>query len=338
MGKQHIIELNGKRYDAITGKVLVNDTIIKSSTQKSNIKPAAPNAQAHTPRLMDGFSFPSHKPEKSKTLMRHVVHKPVPKKIQEAKSSAPDVPKVHAYKQASDAKLARAQIVPKSSLVQRFGKNTPVSEFSQSTSSQPATIARVQKIATAAAVKSSPVERGMANATSHEQAKLKRPRTQSRLARKLRISPRMLSGASLALAGLLIGGFFAYQNVPNLNMRLATARSGVKGSLPAYQPAGFGISGTISYKPGQIIIGYKSNSDDRNFNITQSTSSWDSESLLNQYVALNRRDYQTVQDRGKTVYIYDGSNATWVDGGIWYKVEGNSQLNSEQLQSIANSL
>jgi hypothetical protein len=120
-------------------------------------------------------------------------------------------------------------------------------------------------------------------------------------------------------------------------MRVASARSGVHGSLPGYQPAGFGLNGAISYKPGQITVSYKSTSDNRSFQITQSVSSWNSDTLRDSYVATNHPSYQMVNPKGKTVYLYD-SNATWVDGGIWYRVEGDSQLNSDQLQNIANSL
>lgn len=121
-------------------------------------------------------------------------------------------------------------------------------------------------------------------------------------------------------------------------MKLAASRSGVNGSLPSYQPAGFSLNGAVAYRPGQITINYKSNSDDRGFKVNQSASQWDSKTLLDDFVAINRNDYQTIQDKGKTVYIYDNNNATWVDSGIWYRIEGDSSLSSEQLLRIASSL
>lgn len=121
-------------------------------------------------------------------------------------------------------------------------------------------------------------------------------------------------------------------------MRLAASRAGVPGTLPNYQPSGFGMSGPIQYKAGQITIHYKSRSDSRAFHINQRSSEWDSATLLDQFVATNRRSYQTYQDNGKTIYIYDNDNATWVDGGIWYQIEGNSSLNSDQLLRLAASM
>jgi len=108
--------------------------------------------------------------------------------------------------------------------------------------------------------------------------------------------------------------------------------------MPSYKPGGFALSGPITYSTGKISVSYQSNSDNRSYRVTQSNSAWNSETLLDNFVAVNRRAYQTFQDRGKTIYIYDGSNATWVDRGVWYQIEGASSLSSDQLLRIANSL
>ena len=60
--------------------------------------------------------------------------------------------------------------------------------------------------------------------------------------------------------------------------------------------------------------------------------------LLDNYVSVSNRDYQTKEEKGRTVYIYDDSNATWVDGGIWYQIEGDSSLSSDQLLNIVASM
>lgn len=328
MGKEHIIELNGQRYDARTGAIVATTPIPASKTHHS--KPVA--------RTMDGFSrapkqsLPHHQPEKSKTLMRAVVAKPKPAQPHHQTHSP-----IKTTAATLHSQHRHAASVQKSPLVSRFGhdiaSNPKASPVPDASHIQDTGRAVVHQPASA-----DPISHALANATGHEQPKLKKARLNTRVARKLKVSPRVLSSASFGLAFLLITGFFAYQNIPGLTMRLAAARSGVQGRLPGYQPAGFSLNGSIAYKPGQITINYKSNSDDRNFKVSQSSSSWDSQSLLDNYVAVNRRDYQTVQDKGKTVYIYDGSNATWVDGGIWYRVEGESSLNSDQLLHIAASL
>lgn len=231
--------------------------------------------------------------------------------------------------------------VHKSTLIRRFSDMTsPQSAKTVVAAPKAPQTTRLQAVATATATTTTnPLVAGLANADSHNQPRAKRSRAHVRLARRLKVSPRLLSAGSLVLAGFIVVGFFAYQNLPNLSMRIAAARAGVQGTLPGYQPAGFGLKGGISYKPGQIEIGYRSNSDDRNFKITQTTSAWNSETLLQNYAPLkDTTAYQTVPNKGKTVYIYGGSSATWVDGGIWYRIEGDSKLNSDQLLNVANSL
>jgi hypothetical protein len=176
------------------------------------------------------------------------------------------------------------------------------------------------------------------NATSHQQTSPKRSSKRQKIARALRVSPRTLSFGSFILAGVLLSGFFIYQNIPNMAMRVASARSGVSASMPGYKPAGFALNGPIQYSAGKISINYKSTTDERSYAVKQSSSEWNDEALLDNFVAAERRPYQTYQDDGKTIYIYNDNNATWVDDGVWYQVEGESSLNSDQLLRIANSL
>ncbi len=58
---------------------------------------------------------------------------------------------------------------------------------------------------------------------------------------------------------------------------------------------------------------------------------------LTNHVLTNKQPFQTFQDAGKTIYIYEDSKATWVNGGVWYQINGNASLTSDQLLRIANS-
>lgn len=140
-----------------------------------------------------------------------------------------------------------------------------------------------------------------------------------------------------SLAGFLLLGFFAYQNTPAIEMRVAAARSGVSAGLPAYKPSGYSAR-DVKSEDGAVSVSFKSRTDNKSFTLTQKASSWNSASLLANTVAQTNQPYQTYQDEGKTVYIYNNSNATWVDGGVWYQVEGDASLTSDQLLRIANSL
>ncbi len=336
--KRHIIELNGKRYDAITGKMISPTPVAAAKAKTPQAKSASVDGFAKTASQI-GNPTPSHRVEKAKTLMRATVSKPAPTPTTAPKTET----RAHASSVAlSTHKLTHARTVPKSALVRRFSDMMPTAKLSlQQTTKKPQAISRVHATATATAttVANNSLASGLSSANSHEQPGPRRAKLHARVANRLRISPKILSGGSLVLAGLLIGGFFAYQNIPNLAMRLASARAGVHGTLPGYQPAGFSLHGGISYKPGQITIGYKANGDRRNFTITQTPSAWNSETLVENYTALKEGSpYQTIPTKGKTIYIFNGSNATWVDGGIWYRVEGDSELNSDQLLNIANSM
>jgi hypothetical protein len=121
-------------------------------------------------------------------------------------------------------------------------------------------------------------------------------------------------------------------------MRVASTRAGFAAEMPGYKPAGFSFKGPIAYQAGRVSVTFKSNTDDRQFTLTQSSSNWNSDALLANYVASEKKQYQTYLDKGRTLYIYDNSNASWVDNGIWYQIEGDSSLTTDQLIRIASSL
>lgn len=338
MGTQHIIELNGKRYDAVTGEMVAAPPA--HSQQKT--KPAPVHQ-----RNVDGFARPvrplaAHKAERSKTLARKTVTQPkaAPK---QAAAAAKHVDVAHPrHPSVVPKKVVKAAHVQKSPMVKRFNEvvSTKAPAFASQGSQHLAAItAPIRAISDPASVATNhnPLAAGLFNARSHEEPEVRREHHYKRIARRLHVSPHVVSTGALMVAVLLLGGFFALQNMAGLNMRVASARSGVKGSLPTYQPAGFTLNSKISYKPGEIALKYRSNSDSRNFQLIQTTSNWNSTSLLENFVAVNHPNYQTVMPKGKTVFLYD-NNATWVDSGIWYRVEGDSKLNSDQLQNIANSL
>lgn len=342
MPKQHTIELNGNRYDAVTGELLVNNPLSSTAGKQAR--------RSTKTRSVDGFT--RHKPstahpnnpvqtvktQKSKTLMRKTVPRPIQPKPATSKAKVSSGPiHIKSFVSISQDKLAHAKVVKKSSLIRKFSEIT-LSRSRPEANTQPTKLRRLQAVATATAVLANPLEDGLNNATSHNEAKTPRQKRHVRVANRLRISPRVLSGGSILLSGLLITGFFAYQNIPNFQMRLYSSRAGVRASMPSYKPAGFDLKGGITYKAGQVTVGYKSNSDDRNYKITQTASSWNSEALLDNFLVANKRLYSAIPDKGKVIYLYEGSNATWVDGGVWYRIEGNSQLSSDQLLNLANSL
>lgn len=340
------IELNGKRYDARTGKILSAHEKVAGGHSEF-VKPIAKNPGVS----LDGFAKRKVAPavhkkaEKSRTLMRGAVKKPVPPK---AKAAATVTRQRHTTHLDIDPKrVSRAKSVKKSSLISKFGAPsravkpvTSVLPVRPEPSAPPLPLSEHRKsnIADKRSANQRILQKAIDSSTSHNQPKAKKTTRRQHLSRKLRVSNRTVNLAAASLAAVLLVGFIAYQNVPNLSMRVAAARAGVEGTLPGYQPAGFGLAGPIKYQQGEITLRYASRSDERKFQINQQASQWNSETLLENYVATGNKAYQTFQDKGKTIYIYDENNATWVDGGVWYKIEGNSALNNDQLLRMAASL
>ncbi len=359
MGTKHqnIIEINGNKYDAVSGKLL-NSSPKSSSTPKN--------------KIVDGFSKPSSKKsyvsqrktpvssakkpvQKSKTLMRSAVKKPTASTKHSKTTQVASIrkPSLNTPKQRQQ----NAKKTKQSELVSHYGENLarssvskqvkPLSVKQQSTSahgthhkakqknsSQAKNLAHKGGISAASVM----IDKALADANSHENKTHKKEKKHHRVAKKLGISAKAMAISSAVLAGVLLGGFYAIQNVPNLSMRVAATRAGFNASMPGYSPSGFSFSGPINYSPGQVTVTFKSNTDDRNFSLKQTASNWNSDALLSNFVATDNQKYQTYQDRGRTLYIYDGSNATWVDNGIWYQIEGSSQLTTDQLVRIAASL
>lgn len=354
---KNVIELNGQKYDALTGKI-VNAS---AGSQK-------PTKKVHQgPKHLDGFTRrpgatatvthkAHHQPAKSTTLMRAAVKKPVaPAKIHAKTAATTPVASKHPKSSAKvlsetvrPGRIIRATHIPQSNLISKFGQAAAAIK-TEALAVKPAPAPTKQPKAAAAApaivnhpaqtvVQADPFQSAIEQAISHEQPKTKKTKAHHRLAKKLHISPRIANLAGITLVALAISGFIAYQNLPELAMRVAATRAGLHASLPSYQPSGFSMAGPIQYQPGEVTLNYKSNSDNRKFNVVQKNSSWNSETLLENYVTTKNKPYQTFQANGRTIYIYDGNKATWVDGGIWYNIDGQSNLNSDQLLRIAGSL
>lgn len=359
MGQQkNTITLNGNVYNAKTGTVI--DGVIKAPKRRpisdfargTNVpfhKPVQPKQTAHTHNMAKTAHDKHQTLQHTKTLMRSAVNKPRHTKVSKPVIKLPDPVKVLPAKHIDDKKIEHAKSFPKSHLISRFNpiaapkfikksaplhvKAHPSSNISHHQSSP------INDIVFAPAT---PVDdllsNALDNAKSHEQAPPKRVGRLHKLTKKISTKSKFVNVTAVLLSSLILIGFIAYQNVPNISIRLASAKTGVHASLPDYKPAGFTLGRSVQTSPGQVVISFRSNSDERNFSIAQSTSNWNSDTLRDNFVASSGQQYQRITTtNGKTVYVYGDSNATWVDGGIWYKIEGNSALSSSQLLKIASS-
>jgi hypothetical protein len=315
------IEINGKRYDAKSGALLVGG---HTASPKAAAKPKIAHQVAkHAGRAPAG----------SKTLMRHAVKKPGAHKKQfraqvPAEVSAAQVVVSKSAKRVDPKRLQKAGKVPKSHLITHFAPLGQESTFEVPTTLPARSITAAPSKTKSAKHKTTAdlLEQAILNATSHTELPHK-PRKKAKR--------RSLAAASAVV--VLAIGFIGYQQVPNLELHTASARAGIKAGLPGYQPAGYSL-GQLNYSDGVVATQFHSNSDDRAYTLTQKRSNWDDAALRDSFVAPLDRNYQTADAGGLTVYLYGNGNATWVNGGLWYQVEANGALSNQQLVDLAKSL
>lgn len=376
MNKNYII-LNGKRYNAITGELLPADASSQSvktidhvakakintptkpavepmhiNVASSNLKPKKDRSHHSAP-----VKIATRKPKKSTTLMRHAVKKPSAKNVAPIKIATPVThtknsvaikPKKSVHN-IDASKVHRASLTPKSNKINKFGTSSALqthlkpilakqAPIKSSTAVKPAKITPYstsnapvqskQKRASAQFKKQHLLEQALKNAVSHEQAEynLKKPSTVRR---------KLLSSFAVLGAVLVVGSFVMYLNRSSVELQVASVKAGFQASAPAV-PSGFQRQ-TASAEDGKVAISFVSPSND-SFTLTQESSTWDSQTLFDSIVAVNNNNYQAIQSQGRTIYIYDGDKAAWVNGGILYNVSGNAKLDSDQIISLATSM
>ncbi|HET8709431.1 MAG TPA: hypothetical protein VFL85_04080 [Candidatus Saccharimonadales bacterium] len=394
----HYIELNGKRYNALTGEMIART---KPSAAQGKVidgfvkaKPAAakPTPTAHVVKPVVPVAKPAAQPvkavrtmsdisrsparhavrrpqEHSKTLMRKSVKKPAPSLKRSVKThtrtdilaKVPEhaiVPK-HSIQTIDERRLKHAHQVAKSELISRFGHiQLPEPASRPVETHAPATAAIKQVIkttpqkdikpvyaSTAAAMpgtKAQPsldiFEQALAHANSHKQTYAAPKKSLKHRTKKRSLGRKLATTGAVGLAVLLLGGFIAYQNTANIEMRLASSKAGIHAALPGYKPAGFTAS-NFMYDTGAVAVNFHNNKDGRTYKVVQKTSNWNSDTLANEYVAsVAGSNYHTTDAGGRTIFTYGNNNATWVDGGIWYTVTSDGALSSSQLLDLARSM
>lgn len=348
--KQSVIEVNGKRYDARTGQLIKEPAAAaKKSAQK---KPRPIHDFARSGSTANGV----HKiVQRSQTLMRTGVRRPAPKaavkavkprQVSDFKPARKNIQPAMLPAKSEAERQARAAAVKQSSLVRKFGD---IMRPAGTSSAVPAVQTRVEPMKPVPAPlqhKQAPalkprskseslIEKGLRNASAHKAAE-KPKRSKAR-----RKGSKLAAYAAGTMAVLLLAGLVVYQNIPKISVRYAATRAGIAASLPSYSPSGFSLSPKINYTPGHLTLSYESNSDERGFTITQRESNWNSDALISNYVlgASDGEQPQTYEDKGRTIYLFGDSSATWVSNGVWYEIKGNSsKLTSDQLIRIATSL
>lgn len=352
----------GRVIDGFVKKKPAQAPTVKSGTLVvPNSKAVIPQNAA--PKMMEPVKFKkkpnvqrvatkpaARQPEKAKTLMRSVVHKPevaMKKAIKTQKASeiaaAPVSELTPQLKKAAHIvdsnRLGRARQTDRSTYVRRFStlqQNYPASHVRAAAATVAARPA-VQQVPTKVAVQAEPkpqhtskaadlFEAAIANANSHEQPKTKAKRS----------TRQKFVGVSAGIAAFLVlSGFIAYTNMSNIEVKLASVRVGFSVELPNYAPTGYALTGGVQAKSSVATATYRSG--DSSYTLQQQTSDWDSQTLYDNVVAISSDQHEKLNTNGQTVYIY-GHSAAWVNGGVLYSLKTDGNISNQEILSIASSI
>ncbi|HKU18184.1 MAG TPA: hypothetical protein VJP80_02825 [Candidatus Saccharimonadales bacterium] len=325
-------------------KAAINAAPTKAThqTHKEPTKHTTATAQpAHSPAK----PLAAHAPQHARTLMRRAVHKPEFARKPAIKPQAPaEIAAVPSSKLApkrsvasvDPGRLARAARTLKHAAVVRFPRQTRAAGANsfQELYHVPTKVVPVIPVRAAPAATHLPqqhnrtdmFEAAMARATSHTQPVHRIARSRKR---------RLANISAVVATFLVIGGFVALLNVPNIQLHVASIQAGFKAAIPNYTPVGYALAGGVRRTGDTVSMVYRSG--ENNYTVTQQPTDWTSQTLVENTLPL-QHDYQTVQAGEHTVFIYDHTNAVWIAGNVRYDVIGNAPLTATDMQQLAMSL
>lgn len=345
-----IIEINGNRYDAVSGRLI---GAVKNAAHRA-LKPAqglsidgftrhAVRAGAHAKRSVHELK---RRPQHSKTLMRATVTKSARAKSEDKivfRGLSPD-----------HARADRARRVPQDSKVKRFGLTSfsrsheaKTTEVIKPSASLPirsivATSATLPSVMTSASHHK--LERLLDYALAHADAHKKSLDQSTRSGRKFfgRL-PRWLGIGLFILVALAVAGFIIWRQVPAASFKLATIKAHVNASMPA-PISGYKV-GTISSRENTVITTMQSTSDSsKKYTVTERASSQPAASLAANAangLSGSSAQVQTVQDQGNTyIFSQEGNKsiAFCTKGGNTVTVESESgDLPADQQHDAAKN-
>jgi hypothetical protein len=350
-----IIEVNGNRYDALSGqlvrtthktkshsstKTVIDGFVLGSHHAKKHVKKSLSHAKARTRVVSTDIHG---RPQRSRTLMRHIVKKPT-RSAQKAVDLAPHV-KSHPIHPTKELRAKTAVMHPH---VKRFGyfaekpQPSPVMEITHHNKKAEVEVLpelpTLPSLVTSASHKKleKMLDEALFSADAHRQ--MMNARRHRGLTSKLAGVPFWLKFAVITAFVSVVALFLIWQNLPAVAVHVASAKAHVNAAIPAYTPEGFAYTGQLKYVPGAVTMEYKDIKHDQgSFSLTQTASNLSGQSLEDQALP-KEAPVQTSEVKGTTVYIYGHSNAMWANRNVVYKLENKADLTSDQVLKIVQSL
>ena len=320
MQSNKTVTINGRLYDAVTGLPIDNS----SKTSEKPVSPAVVKKRA-----AEVAAASVHKqPQRSQTLHRRAAKKQIPSVAKRPKAGQHmDI--------ARSSKVSKFAPHPVAAAIKKEEKSTPdvapkahpVAARAHAKIAKPVASAPAPK--TSKQIKEDAIAAALATPTKKE--------TKTKKGFKFHWSRRFTIITAIFVV-LIVGAYLTYVNIPSISVGFAASQAGISATYPQYKPDGYHLSQPVTYSDGTVTLKFKSNSDNSQYTIVQTRSSWDSSAVLTNIVQKAAGDnYVTTQESGLTIYSY-GNNATWVNGGILYTINSNAPLSGEQIRHIATSM
>lgn len=348
MAPHKTITVNGRVYDAVTGLLLDAAPASAAKTQQpATPKVATPKVAAKKPAPQTARSTTAagsvhSSVQRSQTLNRRATKKPTPtnrpitrrpvagRQMDIAKKSS-DVTRFakHPVTTAPAQPVAKAAVTPKPAAViaDKPAQSHPLATRAMARNKKVAAPV-VKKPATAKEVKNDAIDKALAAPTQ-------KPAKDTE-ANKGKLRKFIIIGAVILVVVAAL--FAAYRLFPTISVGIASAQAGISATYPEFTPDGYSLSQPVTYGDGRVELKFHSNSNDNYYTVTQTRSSWDPSAVLDKVVTPEAgAAYVTTKERGLTIYTYD-SVATWVNGGILYKIDSKAPLSGDQIRRIATSL
>ena len=347
MSQKQTVLINGREYDKHTGLPVYSERASRSSLRHAPapaISPQPAQASTHASKQSTPSQQIHRKTQKSVTLNRKFTKKPTatphmqqvltknaPRLDGMVRTRAPKATAHHLAPQKQHPQLQPAkQPAPVAPSVARTDIHRPHPVQQRAHAAQSAKRQAVQtELPTASVLKQAAINEAMDSAPKHhakQHAQARSPRS------------RILGVVFGCFALVLFGGYLTYLNVPNLSVRVAAAQAGIDASYPGYRPDGYRLDGPVAFSNGEVRMQFAANTGETGFTLNQAKSSWDSSALLENFVRNESKDeYTTSQEKGITIYSFDG-DAAWVSGGILYTIDGDAPLSPDQIRKIATSV
>lgn len=319
MTRHDTITVNGQTYDTVTGLPVT----VPSSSAPKQVKPVA--AAKQNAQTLHATTQRSKTLRRSTQPKKPVVAKPTP-------ASNPIAKQRPARRLLDIARHPEAKkFAPPSTSRDKQPNDIAPRQHPHTVKAKKALAAKKQPAAPVAqppakAIKEAEIARVLREATPNKQ----QPKQSQRMSRRMRIG--IIVAASIVIIGAVV-----WVNLPTLSVKLAAAQSGVDAQLPHFTPDGYTMALPVDAETNRVAMTFTSRQTNTKYTLTQEKSPWDSQAVRLMVEAESNGQFLTTQDRGLTIYTY-GENAAWVNKGILYKITGDSELSSDIILRIANSL